>query len=121
MPNETTSDEINRPSAAEDAGHVIEHGVGLSLVLEQLNIGIEQITLRDMDVLERQLVDELENAGGDGGLPDGGNGGVGAERGLVLEDDAVELGDVELVGGGAGGDGEGEAAAGEDGAGEGED
>lgn len=74
-----------------------------------------------MDVLERQLVDELENAGGDGGLPDGGNGGVGAERGLVLEDDTVELGDVELVGGGAGGDGEGEAAAGEDGAGEGED
>lgn len=31
----------------------------------------------------------------------------------MLKDDAIELGDVQLVGGGARGDGEGEAIAGE--------
>lgn len=74
-----------------------------------------------MDVLEAELVDELEDAGGDGGLADGGDIGVGTEGGLVFEDDAVEFGDVELVGGGTRGDGEGEALAGEDGVGEAED
>lgn len=71
-----------------------------------------------MDALEAKLVDELQNAGGDGGLPHGGDIREGAKRGFVLEDDAVELGDVELVGGGAGGDVEGEAVAGEDGVGD---
>lgn len=74
-----------------------------------------------MDVLEAELVDEGEDAGGDGGLADSGEGGEGAGGGLVLEDDAVELGDVELVGGAAAGDGEGESGAGEDGGGGGED
>lgn len=46
-------------------------------------------------------MDELDNAGSDGGFSDGGDVGERAERGLVFEDDAVELGDVELVGGGA--------------------
>lgn len=74
-----------------------------------------------MDVLKRQLVDELEYARGNCGFPDGRNGGVRSDGGLVLEHDAVELGHVELVGGGAGRDGEGEAVAGDDGVGEGED
>lgn len=72
-----------------------------------------------MDVLEAELVDELEDSGGDGGFPDGGNGGVRAEGGFVFKDDPVELRDVELVGGGARGDGEGEAVSGEDGSSEG--
>lgn len=42
-----------------------------------------------MDVLEAELVDELEDSGGDGGFPDCGNGGVRAEGGFVFEDDPV--------------------------------
>lgn len=93
----------------------------MGLVLEELDIGVEEIALGDVDVLGGELVDELENAGGDGGFADGGDGGVGTERGFVFEDDAIEFGDVELVGGGARGDGEGEAMAREDGVGERED
>ena len=89
--------------------------------LEELDVGVEEVTLGDMDALEAELVDELEDPGGNGGLPNGGDVGVRTDRGFFFEDDAVELGDVELVGGGAGGDGVGEAFAGEDGAGDGED
>lgn len=46
-------------------------------------------------------MDELDDTGGDGGFPHGGDVGEGAGRGFVLQDDPVELGDVELVGGGA--------------------
>lgn len=74
-----------------------------------------------MDALEAELVDELEDPGGNGGLPNSGDVGVRSDRGFFFEDDAVELGDVELVGGGAGWDGVGEAFAGEDGAGDRED
>lgn len=74
-----------------------------------------------MDVLDAELVDELEDSGGDGGFTDGGDVGVGTERGLVLEDDSIELRDVELVDGGTGRDVEGEAIAREYGVGEPED
>ncbi|POO02482.1 hypothetical protein TorRG33x02_014660 [Trema orientale] len=105
-------------SAAQHTGHVVEDRVGLRLVLEELDVGVEQVSLGDVDALEAELVDELEDPGGDGGLPHGGDVGVLAEGGFVLQHDAVELGDVELVGGGAGGDVEGEAVAGEDGVGD---
>lgn len=54
-----------------------------------------------MDVFEGELVDERQDTGCDGGFPDCGDRGVGANGGFVLEDDAIELRDVELVGGGA--------------------
>lgn len=89
--------------------------------MEELDIGVEEVTLGDVDAAEAKLVDERENAGGDGGFADGAHGGEGAGGGLVFENDAVEFGDVEVVRGGAGGDVEGEAVAGEDGFSEGED
>lgn len=73
--------------------------------LEELDVGVEEVTLGDVDILQAELVDELENASGDGSLADCGDGGVGAGGGLILEDDAVEFRDVELVGGGARRDG----------------
>ncbi|KAH7864142.1 hypothetical protein Vadar_026299 [Vaccinium darrowii] len=89
--------------AAEDAGDVIEHGIRLSFVLKQLKeICIKQITLCNMDVIKGQQVDELEYARGNRGFPDGRDHGVRSDGGLGLEHDAVELGHVELVGGGAG-------------------
>ena len=89
--------------------------------MEELDVGVEEVTLGDVDVLGAELVDELDNAGGDGGFADGGDVGVRAEGSFVFQHDAVELGDVELVGGGAGRDVEAEAVAGEDGAGDFED
>lgn len=46
-------------------------------------------------------MDELDDSGGDRGFPHGGDVGEGAGGGFVLENNAVELGDIELVGGGA--------------------
>lgn len=37
-----------------------------------------------MDVLDTELVDELDDSGGDGGFTDGGDVGVGTEGGLVF-------------------------------------
>ena len=54
-----------------------------------------------MDALGAELVDELEDAGGDGGFADGGDVSIGAEGSLIFKHDAVELRHVELVGGGA--------------------
>lgn len=88
----------------------------MGLILEEFDIGVEEVTLGDVDVLGAELVDELENASGDGSLADGGDVGIRADDNFVFQDDAVEFGDVELVGGGARRDLEGEAVAGEDGA-----
>lgn len=74
-----------------------------------------------MDVLQAQLVDQLEDSGGDGRFPDSGDGGEWPQRALVLQHDAVELRHVELVGGGPRRDGERKAVSGEDGVGQPED
>ena len=71
------------------------------MVLKELDIGVEKVTLGDVDILGAQLVNELENSGSDGGFADSRYVGEGAERRLILEDNAIELRDVELVGGGA--------------------
>lgn len=52
-----------------------------------------------MNTPNAKLVDERENPSGNGGLPDGAHGGEGAAGGLVLEHNAIQLGDVEMVGG----------------------
>lgn len=70
-----------------------------------------------MNTTNAKLVDERKNPSSNGGLPDGAHSGEGAAGGLVLEHNAIELRDVEVVGGGARRDGEGEAIAGEDGLG----
>lgn len=69
-----------------------------------------------MDVLHAELVDELKNASSNGGFPDGGYIGVGAEGGLVLQDDAIELRNVQLVRRRARRNVEGKTVAGENGA-----
>lgn len=93
----------------------------MGLVLEELHIGVEKVSLGDMDALHAELVNELEDAGDDGGLTDGGYVGVGSKKRLVFENDAVELRDVELVGSGTRRDVKGEAVAGEYGVGNLED
>lgn len=56
----------------------------MGLVLEELDVGVEEVTLGDVDVLGAELVDELDDAGGDGGFADGGDVGVRAEGGFVF-------------------------------------
>lgn len=46
-------------------------------------------------------MNERQNTSCDSGFTDGGDRGVGANGGFVLENDAIELRDVKLVGGGA--------------------
>lgn len=43
------------PGATEDTGHIVQHGVALRLVLEQLHVRVEQISLRDMNLLGQYL------------------------------------------------------------------
>lgn len=84
----------------------------MSLVLEKLDVGVEEITLGDVDILLAKLVDECEDPGGYCGFADGGNVCKWTEGSFVFKDDAIKFGNVELIGGGAGGDLEGEAVAG---------
>jgi hypothetical protein len=37
--------------AAEHAGEVVEHGVALPLILEELDVGVEEVALGDVDTL----------------------------------------------------------------------
>lgn len=83
--------------------------------MEEFDVGVKEVTLGDMDAFEAELVDELEDAGGDGGLAHSGDVSEGALGGLVLQHDAVQFRHVELVGGGARRHVEGEALAGDDG------
>ncbi len=45
------------PGAAQHAGQVVQNGVALALLLKELHIGVEQVTLGDVDALGAQLVD----------------------------------------------------------------
>lgn len=106
--------------AAEHTGDVVEDGVGLRLVAEELDVGVEEVTLGDVDPPAEDGVDQGEDARGDGGLPRGGDVGEGPGGLAADEHDAVEVREVDLVGGGAGGHREGEAPAGQDAARRGE-
>jgi hypothetical protein len=57
------------PGAAQHAGQVVQDGITLALVLKQLHVGVEEVTLGDVDALGAQLVYQAQDAGGDGGLP----------------------------------------------------
>lgn len=94
--------------------HVTKDGVGLGLVAEELHVGVEEISLGDVDPPAQDGVDEREDASCDGGLARGGDASEGPGGIAAEEHNAVEVREVDLVGGGAGGDGEGEPAAGED-------
>lgn len=87
----------------------------MGLILEELDVGVEEITLGDMDVLQTQLMDELEYTSGDGGFPDAGDGGEWPSGRFVFQNDTIELGNVELVGGGARWHRVGESVSGENG------
>jgi hypothetical protein len=115
-------DDVERgPGASEHAGDVVEDGVRLGLVAEELDVGVEEVTLGDVDAPAEDGVDEGEDSRRDGGLPRGGDVGEGA-RGLAADEhDAVEVREVDLVRGGARGHREGETPAGEDAARGGED
>ena len=39
-----------RSRAPQHAGHVVEHGVGLRLVLKQLHVGVEEVALGHVDL-----------------------------------------------------------------------
>lgn len=70
----------------------------MGLVLEELHVGVEQVSFGDVDVSQAELVDEREDFDGDGGLAYGRQAGEGAEGAFVFKHDAIEFGDVELVG-----------------------
>jgi len=86
--------------APEHACHVVQHRVRLRLVLKELDIGVEEVTLGDVDLLGTQLVDEAEDARGDGSLSASLRAGKGALGGGVLEDYAIQFRDVHLHEGG---------------------
>lgn len=52
--------------------------------LEKLNIGVEEITLGDVNVFKAELVDKGEDASSDGGFSDGRNGGKRTEGRFVF-------------------------------------
>lgn len=83
--------------------------------MKEFDVGVEEVTLGDVDAFEAELVNELNDAGGDGGLAHGRYVGEGALGGLFLQHDAVQLRHVELVGGGARRHVKGEALARDDG------
>lgn len=59
------------------------------LYLEKLNVGVEEITLGDMNVPEAELVDKCEYSCGDGCLPDRRNRRKGTEGRFVFKHYAV--------------------------------
>lgn len=77
--------------AAEHAGHIVKDRVGLRLALEELDVGVEEVPLGDIDVLDTELVDEQQDARGERRLADGGEAAEGLGLGLVEEYDSVEL------------------------------
>lgn len=52
--------------------------------LEKLNVGVEEITLSNVNVPEAELVDKGEDTSGDGGFPDRRNGGKWTEGRFVF-------------------------------------
>jgi hypothetical protein len=79
------------------------------LVLEELDVGVEEVALGDVDALAAELVDQAQDAGGDDALAAGGRRRKRPRRHRVLQHDAVQLRHVELVSLGAGGHVEREA------------
>lgn len=100
-----------RARAPEHARHVVERGVRVRLVLEQVHVRVEEVALRHVYTLEAEFVDEGEDAGCDDRFFACRERRERALRSRVLQHDAVELGDVDLVALGPGGDVEGEALA----------
>lgn len=90
------------------------------MVAEELDVRVEEIPLGDVDSPAQDGVDEGKDARRDGGLARGADAGEGPCGLAAEEDDAVEFREVDLVGGGAGGDREGEATAFQDAARDGE-
>lgn len=85
--------------APNHARNIVQHGVALVLRPEQLHVRVEQVTLCGVNVAPQHLVQHLHHPRHDGGLADLRRGVEAARRSLALEDDAVELGNVQLVGG----------------------
>ena len=48
-----------RPRAADHAGHVVQDVVALGLVLEQLDVGVEHVSLCDVDALAQNLENSI--------------------------------------------------------------
>lgn len=82
--------------------------------LKQLDIRVEQITLRHMDALVTQLMHQAQDPCCDSRLPACRRAGKLALAAGVFQHDPIQLWHVHLVGLGAGGDIEGEAVALED-------
>ena len=101
LPNDDAflgGDDVERVSGAtEEAGDVVEHRIRVLLVLEQLDVGVEEITLGDVNTSGQHAVHELHHPGQDGHLSHGGGAAEGGVRVLVLEHDAIELLEVHLV------------------------
>mmetsp|Transcript_16507 Transcript_16507/g.53479 ORF Transcript_16507/g.53479 Transcript_16507/m.53479 type:complete len:349 (-) Transcript_16507:52-1098(-) len=104
-----------RAGAADHAGDVVEDVVGLGLLLEELDVGVEEVALCDVDALRAELEHNLHQPGGDRRLARRRGVGEDALEHLLLEDHPVELLDVHLVGCDARGHHVGEAVAAHDG------
>ena len=83
--------------AAGHAGDVIQHCVRFLLALEQLHIGVEQVTLGGVDVLGQHLVHQLHDTCHDGRLANRRRADEGSHAELVAQHDAIQLRDVHLV------------------------
>lgn len=56
----------------------------LKAYLEKLNVGVEEITLGNVNVPEAELVDKGEDSSGDSSFPDRRNGGKGTKGRFVF-------------------------------------
>mmetsp|Transcript_28122 Transcript_28122/g.62738 ORF Transcript_28122/g.62738 Transcript_28122/m.62738 type:complete len:343 (-) Transcript_28122:347-1375(-) len=86
-----------RPGAPHHAGDVVEHGVGLVLLGEELHVRVEHVALRHVNALAQYLVDELHDTRGDGHLPHVVHVHEAPLAPGVLENDSVQLLHVHLV------------------------
>jgi hypothetical protein len=48
-------------SAADEAGYIVQYRVTVALILKQLDIGVKEVTLGDMNALNVKLVHQLQN------------------------------------------------------------
>ena len=69
----------------------------LSAHLEQLDVGVEQVALGDVDALDAQLVHELQDARRDDSLAAGHGAGERPRRRRLLQHDPIQLGHVPAI------------------------
>lgn len=85
-----------------------------NLILEELYISVEQITLSNMNPFLAKLMDKLNNPRSNGGFPNSGDISKRTKRRFILENNTIQFRNIELISRRTRRNIEGEAITGED-------